>query len=77
MDYTKELEYYYSWEFATRSPEVLNDSNLDQVEVYDCHEKQSIDISEKTVDQLARILADIAANWRKISEEEFNKITNS
>lgn len=37
MDYTKQIEYYYSGEFATKSPEVLTDENKSQVEIYDCH----------------------------------------
>ena len=77
MDYTKQIEYHYSGEYATKSPLVLTEENKNQVEIYDCHESQPIDVSEKSVNDLAKILADIDANWREITEEEFNKIVNS
>lgn len=77
MDYTKEIEYYYSGEYAYKSPVVLTDENKSQVELYDRYQNQMVDTSEKTVNQLAKILADVAANWRKISEEEYNQIVNS
>lgn len=74
---TNQIEYYYSGEYATKSPLVLTEENKDQVEIYDCHENYSINVSEKTIQELAKILADIAANWREITEEEYNQITNS
>ena len=49
-------------EYATKSPLVLTEENKDQVEIYDCHENYSINVSEKTIQELAKILADIAAN---------------
>ena len=76
MDYTKQIEYWYSWEYATRSPEVLTDENRNQIIIYDCHENREVDISGKTVDELAKWLATISADWRKITEDEFYEIIN-
>jgi len=74
---TNQIEYYYSGEYATKSPLVLTDENKDQVEIYDCHESQPIDVSQKSINELAKILAEIDANWREITEEEYNEIVNS
>jgi hypothetical protein len=59
---TNQIEYYYSGEYATKSPLVLTDENKDQVEIYDCHESQPIDVSQKSINELAKILAEIDAN---------------
>jgi len=77
MDYTKEIEYHYSGEFATKSPLVLTEENKSQVEIYDCHSNGMLDVSERSVNDLAKILAEIDANWRKITEEEYNQIVNA
>lgn len=77
MDYTKEIEYHYSGEFATKSPLVLTEENKSQVEIYDCHNNGMLDVSERSVNDLAKILAEIDANWRKITEEEYNQIVNA
>lgn len=74
---TNQIEYYYSGEYATKSPLVLTDENKDQVEIYDCHESQPIDVSQKSINELGKILAEIDANWREITEEEYNEIVNS
>lgn len=74
---TNQIEYYYSGEYATKSPLVLTEENKDQVEIYDCHESQPVDVSQKSINELAKILAEIDANWREITEEEYNEIVNS
>lgn len=75
-DYTKIIEYHYSGEYATKSPLVLTEENKKIVEVYDCHNDCYIDVSTKSINDLAKMLASIDADWRTITEEEYKKITN-
>lgn len=77
MDYTKQIEYHYSGEYATKSPVVLTEENKKLVQIYDCHNDCYIDVSTKSINDLAKMLATIDADWRTITEEEYNQIVNN
>ena len=70
-----ETHYRYNWEYAVKYTIPVSEETKDtNVELYDRHNNTMVDVTNWTAKDLLSIISEIWGTWRKISEEEYNKI---
>ena len=70
-----QYEYRYNWEYATRHITPVSE-HKNAVEIYDRYNDHMLNTSEWSVEELADLISEVWASWRRITKEEYEKIIN-